>query len=87
GRLEAAEHDVRVLRHDQIETGRHMGAVEDALADARLQLAQMRSSTSWRITAPVRAITRLLRRRPPTQVTVVTDDGDTPSATQRTDDR
>ena len=54
--LEALRDDYRVL-----EAERHALAAE--AADRNAQLAALRASTSWRLTAPLRAAARLVKRR------------------------
>ena len=74
--LEGAEAEVRALRDRLGETTTALGiatreaadasATRDALAAelaaARAELAGLRGSTSWRVTAPLRAVMRLARR-------------------------
>jgi SAM-dependent methyltransferase len=71
--LHAAEHEARVRHAEGMETIRHMEAAQGALAAARAQVELMRSSTSWRMTAPARAITALLHRSAPSTAHEVAD--------------
>jgi hypothetical protein len=66
---------VRDAVHDRAEAGkrlaeaeerlgqiaRHNEALDTALQDARAQLEDLRGSTSWRVTAPIRNLGRLAR--------------------------
>ncbi|MCW8087040.1 class I SAM-dependent methyltransferase [Sabulicella glaciei] len=52
--MEARERDLAVLKD-------RLAALEAALADAQKQLAEMSASTSWRVTAPLRAVSRRLK--------------------------
>lgn len=62
GRLADAEHQVRVLHAERDVLNHHLHNAGLALAGARAELDQVRRSTSWRLTAPVRAVTGLVRR-------------------------
>lgn len=62
-RIQATGHEVVGLRRDVAVHREALAATEAALADARRDLAALRASTSWLVTAPLRMLARAARRR------------------------
>lgn len=73
GRAHALESEVARLQYESAHlneclalTNNHLLAARQETDALRAQLDSLYNSRSWRITAPLRALTRLLHRRPPT---------------------
>lgn len=62
-RIQEAGHELADLRQSLTVHRDALAAAEAALADARRDLAALRASTSWLVTAPLRKLTEAARRR------------------------